>query len=59
MVKAMIDPESAAKIETYSGGQEQIDGMLKLIHAADLPKEYGGTCDCPGGCVPRATAKES
>jgi hypothetical protein len=35
-----------------------VEGLLRRIDAAELPKEYGGACDCVGGCVPRATAKE-
>ena len=32
-------------------GQKEIQkGLLEYIDAENLPKMYGGTCECPGGC---------
>lgn len=28
------------------------DMLLNYFRADDLPKVYGGNCDCKGGCIP-------
>ena len=32
--------------------------LLELIDADQLPVEYGGTCTCEGGCVPKPQFEE-
>lgn len=48
VVKRFLDPVTVAKIHVYGGGYEK--DLLAQIPAENLPKQYGGTCDCPGGC---------
>ncbi|RYP81766.1 hypothetical protein DL770_005823 [Monosporascus sp. CRB-9-2] len=47
--KSFLDPVTQEKIHVISG-----DGKAELlaqIPAENLPKEFGGTCECPGGCA--------
>lgn len=47
--KSFLDPVTQEKIHVISG-----DGAAELlaqIPPENLPKEFGGECDCPGGCA--------
>ena len=47
--KSFLDPVTQEKIHVISG-----DGRAELlaqIPAENLPKEFGGECDCEGGCA--------
>ncbi|KAG8630504.1 hypothetical protein KVT40_002123 [Elsinoe batatas] len=48
VVKKFLDPVTVAKIHVLGGGYKS--ELLKQIPAENLPKEYGGSCECPGGC---------
>lgn len=48
MARGYIDPKTVAKTKFFSGSAKEL--LLELVDADNLPKRYGGTCDCPGGC---------
>jgi hypothetical protein len=52
ILRPMLDPVTASKIEIYDSGSWQ-SRLLELVDADQLPAEYGGTCSCPNGCIPR------
>ena len=43
-----LDEATVAKIDILGSGYK--DKLLAQIPAESLPKEFGGTCQCPGGC---------
>jgi len=49
LVKNFIDPLTRQKIEIM--GTDYKEKLLEFIDAENLPVMYGGTCNCPGGCV--------
>jgi len=48
VVKGWLDPVTVAKIHILGSGYQK--ELLEHIPAENLPKRFGGTCDCPGGC---------
>ncbi|PHH82265.1 hypothetical protein CDD82_6514 [Ophiocordyceps australis] len=48
VVKGWLDPVTVAKIHILGSGYKT--ELLKQVPAESLPKEFGGTCECPGGC---------
>lgn len=48
VVKAWLDPVTVEKIHVL--GSSYQSELLKHVPAENLPKEFGGTCSCPGGC---------
>ena len=48
VVKRFLDPVTVNKIHILGSGYEK--ELLAQIPAENLPKEFGGTCSCPGGC---------
>ncbi|TFK28614.1 hypothetical protein FA15DRAFT_665061 [Coprinopsis marcescibilis] len=48
VIKGWLDPVTVAKIQILGSGYK--DELLKQIPAESLPKEFGGKCECPGGC---------
>ncbi|KAI4864049.1 CRAL-TRIO domain-containing protein [Hypoxylon rubiginosum] len=48
MVRPLLDPVTVEKIHVL-GGNYQKD-LLAQIPAENLPKEFGGSCQCEGGC---------
>lgn len=48
VVKPWLDEVTVSKINILSSGHKEV--LLKQIPAENLPKEYGGTCVCVGGC---------
>jgi hypothetical protein len=48
VVKRFLDPVTVAKIHILGSGYEK--DLLAQIPAENLPKEFGGTCECEGGC---------
>lgn len=48
VVKRFLDPVTVAKIHVY-GSNYQRD-LLDQVPAENLPKEFGGKCECAGGC---------
>jgi hypothetical protein len=47
-IKPWLDEVTVAKIDII--GSNYKDKLLAQIDAENLPKEFGGTCACPGGC---------
>ncbi|PPQ65350.1 hypothetical protein CVT26_000065 [Gymnopilus dilepis] len=48
VIKPWLDEVTVKKIDILGGGYK--DELLKQIPADSLPKQYGGTCECAGGC---------
>jgi hypothetical protein len=48
VVKKFLDPVTVAKIHVLGSGYQK--ELLQQIPKENLPKEFGGECDCPGGC---------
>ncbi|KAF8665681.1 hypothetical protein AX16_000134 [Volvariella volvacea WC 439] len=48
VVKPWLDEVTVKKINILGSGYK--DELLKQIPAENLPKEFGGTCQCAGGC---------
>lgn len=47
-VKKFLDPVTVQKIHILGNGYQK--ELLSQIPAENLPKQLGGTCECPGGC---------
>jgi hypothetical protein len=47
--KIFIDSKTRKKIKVYGAKYQQ--GLLEFIDKENLPKFYGGECECPGGCL--------
>ncbi|KAI9373711.1 CRAL-TRIO domain-containing protein [Aspergillus egyptiacus] len=48
VVKGFLDPVTVEKIHVLGSGYKT--ELLKQVPAENLPKEFGGTCECEGGC---------
>ncbi|KAF7375068.1 CRAL-TRIO domain-containing protein [Mycena sanguinolenta] len=48
LIKPWLDEVTVAKIDII--GKDYKGKLLAQIDANDLPKQFGGNCDCPGGC---------
>ncbi|OUM69213.1 hypothetical protein PIROE2DRAFT_38405 [Piromyces sp. E2] len=49
LIKGILDPVTAEKIQIL--GKNYKDVLLKYAAPENLPKIYGGTCDCANGCA--------
>lgn len=49
VIKGWLDPVTVSKIAVLTSGETK--ELLKQIPAENLPKEFGGTCECEGGCA--------
>lgn len=47
-VKGWLDPVTAKKIQVLGSGYKA--ELLKQVPAENLPVQFGGTCECEGGC---------
>ncbi|TBU43976.1 CRAL-TRIO domain-containing protein [Dichomitus squalens] len=47
-IRPWLDEATVAKIDILGSGYK--DKLLAQIPIENLPKEFGGTCQCPGGC---------
>lgn len=47
-IKGWLDPVTVAKIHILGSGYEK--ELLAQIPKENLPKQYGGSCHCQGGC---------
>jgi hypothetical protein len=48
IVKGWLDPVTVEKIHVLGGGYQK--ELLAQVPAENLPKLFGGTCECAGGC---------
>ena len=48
-VKIFLDVKTRDKIRVF--GENYREGLLERIDSDCLPKFFGGTCECPGGCL--------
>ena len=48
VVKKFLDPVTVAKIHILGAGYQK--ELLAQVPAENLPKMFGGTCECEGGC---------
>jgi len=49
IIKAWLDPVTVEKIHVLGSGYQK--ELLAQVPAENLPKIFGGSCDCPGGCA--------
>eukprot|EP00294_Goniomonas_avonlea_P009114 CAMPEP_0114567232 /NCGR_PEP_ID=MMETSP0114-20121206/15359_1 /TAXON_ID=31324 /ORGANISM="Goniomonas sp, Strain m" /LENGTH=218 /DNA_ID=CAMNT_0001753783 /DNA_START=120 /DNA_END=777 /DNA_ORIENTATION=- len=55
-VKPFLDKRTLNKIEVLKGNPRE--RLLEFIDADCLPPCFGGTCSCPGGCIPPAEVED-
>ena len=48
VIKRFLDPVTVEKI--FIVGKDYQSTLLAQIPAENLPKRFGGLCECPGGC---------
>ncbi len=48
VIKGWLDEATVAKIDIL--GSDYLKTIEQQIPLENLPKEFGGRCDCPGGC---------
>jgi hypothetical protein len=48
IIKGWLDPVTVKKIHILGSGYEK--ELLEQVPAENLPKQFGGTCVCDGGC---------
>jgi hypothetical protein len=48
VVKKFLDPVTSAKIHVLGSGYQS--ELLAQVPAENLPKAFGGKCECPNGC---------
>lgn len=48
VVKSFLDPVTVQKIHILGGSYQ--GELLAQVPAENLPKQFGGTCECDGGC---------
>jgi hypothetical protein len=49
VIKRFLDPVTVAKIHVLGSGYEK--ELLGQVPAENLPKQFGGKCQCEGGCM--------
>ena len=48
VIKRFLDPTTVEKISILK--KDYLPVLLEMIPAENLPKRFGGLCECPGGC---------
>lgn len=49
VIKRFLDPVTVSKINVLGSGYQH--ELLAQVPKENLPKTFGGSCDCPGGCM--------
>jgi len=49
VIKRFLDPVTVAKIHVLGSGYQK--ELLSQVPKENLPMDFGGTCECPGGCA--------
>ncbi|KAJ4348521.1 cytosolic factor, phosphatidylinositol/phosphatidylcholine transfer protein [Didymosphaeria variabile] len=49
VVKRFLDPVTVNKIHILGSGYQK--ELIAQVPAENLPKQFGGSCECPGGCA--------
>ncbi|TMW55717.1 hypothetical protein Poli38472_010599 [Pythium oligandrum] len=50
VVSPSINPKTRDRVHVVRGPKEVTKALLQFIDEESLPIEYGGKCQCPGGC---------
>ncbi|CAK7562736.1 MAG: cytosolic factor, phosphatidylinositol/phosphatidylcholine transfer protein [Sporothrix epigloea] len=48
IIKGWLDPVTVAKIHILGGSYQK--ELFQQVSPENLPKQFGGSCECPGGC---------
>lgn len=48
VIKRFLDPATVEKISILN--KDYLPALLEMIPAENLPKRFGGLCECQGGC---------
>ena len=58
VARPFLDVRTQEKIHIVSS-DSQLKEVMSSLGLENVPKEYGGTCECAGGCVPYVTHGQS
>ncbi|CCI49088.1 unnamed protein product [Albugo candida] len=51
LVSPLVDPKTRERVQVLRGEKDIARGLLECIDEENLPQQYGGTCQCEGGCI--------
>uniref|UniRef100_M4B361 CRAL-TRIO domain-containing protein n=1 Tax=Hyaloperonospora arabidopsidis (strain Emoy2) TaxID=559515 RepID=M4B361_HYAAE len=50
LVSPLVNPKTRERIHVLRGQKDITKALLEFVAPENLPKEYGGECQCKGGC---------
>ncbi|GMF31769.1 unnamed protein product [Phytophthora fragariaefolia] len=50
LVSPLVNPKTRERIHVLRGQKDISKALLEFVAPENLPKEYGGQCQCEGGC---------
>ncbi|KAF4139322.1 CRAL/TRIO domain [Phytophthora infestans] len=50
LVSPLVNPKTRERIHVLRGHKDITKALLEFVAPENLPKEYGGECQCEGGC---------
>ncbi|KAJ8562013.1 hypothetical protein ON010_g7665 [Phytophthora cinnamomi] len=50
LVSPLVNPKTRERIHVLRGQKDITKALLEFVAPENLPKEYGGECQCEGGC---------
>ncbi|KAL7682363.1 putative FYVE zinc finger, CRAL-TRIO lipid binding domain, Zinc finger, FYVE/PHD-type [Plasmopara halstedii] len=50
LVSPLVNPKTRERIHVLRGNKDITKALLEFVAPENLPKEYGGECQCEGGC---------
>ncbi|DBA00808.1 TPA: hypothetical protein N0F65_004713 [Lagenidium giganteum] len=50
LVSPLINAKTRERVQVLRGQKDVAKALLEFVDAENLPAEYGGKCQCPGGC---------